>query len=31
MKYEEHGYQRYARQFIYDHDSAGLFLDMGLG
>lgn len=31
MKYEEHPYQRYAREFICMHDGAGLFLDMGLG
>lgn len=31
MKYSEHPYQRYAREFIYEHDAAGLFLDMGLG
>lgn len=31
MKYQEHQYQKYAREFIYDHDAAGLFLDMGLG
>lgn len=31
MKYQEHDYQRYAREFIYNHDAAGLFLDMGLG
>lgn len=30
MKYKEHPYQRYAREFIYTHDAAGLFLDMGL-
>ena len=30
MKYEEHPYQKYAREFIYTHDAAGLFLDMGL-
>ena len=31
MKYEEHAYQKYAREFIHTHDAAGLFLDMGLG
>lgn len=31
MKYEEHVYQKYAREFIHTHDAAGLFLDMGLG
>ena len=30
MKYEEHPYQKYAREFIHTHDAAGLFLDMGL-
>lgn len=30
MKYQEHPYQKYAREFIYTHDAAGLFLDMGL-
>ena len=29
--YKPHGYQRYAEEFIIDHDEAGLFLDMGLG
>lgn len=31
MQYKEHPYQKYAREFIYTHDAAGLFLDMGLG
>lgn len=31
MKYNEHPYQKYAREFIIDHDACGLFLDMGLG
>lgn len=30
MKYEEHPYQKYAREFIIEHDACGLFLDMGL-
>lgn len=30
MRYTEHPYQKYAREFIYTHDAAGLFLDMGL-
>lgn len=30
MKYKEHPYQKFAREFIYTHDAAGLFLDMGL-
>lgn len=30
MQYTEHPYQKFAREFIYEHDSAGLFLDMGL-
>lgn len=29
--YEPYDYQEYARQFIIDHDEAGLFLDMSLG
>ena len=31
MKYNEHPYQKYAREFIIEHDACGLFLDMGLG
>lgn len=31
MRYHEHDYQKFAREFIYTHDAAGLFLDMGLG
>lgn len=31
MKYEPYQYQAYAERFILDHDTAGLFLDMGLG
>ena len=30
MIYKEHDYQRFSREFILDHDEAGLFLDMGL-
>lgn len=30
MQFKEHPYQKYAREFIYTHDAAGLFLDMGL-
>jgi hypothetical protein len=30
MKFNEHPYQRYAREFVVEHDEAGLFLDMGL-
>ncbi len=31
MKYKAHDYQKYATQFLIDHDAAGLFLDMGCG
>ena len=30
MKFNEHPYQKYAREFVMEHDEAGLFLDMGL-
>ena len=30
MKFNEHPYQKYAREFVVEHDEAGLFLDMGL-
>ena len=30
MIYKEHPYQKYAREFLLDHEEAGLFLDMGL-
>ena len=30
MKFNEHPYQKYAREFVIDHDEVGLFLDMGL-
>lgn len=31
MKYEPFQYQRYAEEFILEHEAVGLFLDMGLG
>ncbi len=31
MKYNPHGYQRYAKKFIENHESAAVLLDMGLG
>ena len=31
MKYNPHGYQRYAADFIINHPIAALLLDMGLG
>ena len=31
MKFVPYGYQQRAIDFILDHESAGLFLDMGLG
>lgn len=31
MKYEPHGYQRYAERRILDQEAVGLFLDMGMG
>ena len=31
MKYDPHGYQRYAKDFIERHESAAVLLDMGLG
>ena len=31
MKYEPYFYQQYAENFILEHPSAGLFLDMGMG
>ena len=31
MKFNEHDYQRFAREFVLDHNEAGLFLDMGMG
>ena len=31
MKYVPHDYQRYATDFIVAHDTAAIFLDMGLG
>ena len=31
MQYKAHNYQRYATQFMIDHPSCGLLLDMGLG
>lgn len=31
MKYKAHDYQKYATQFLIDHNAAGLFLDMGCG
>lgn len=31
MKFIPHDYQKYAIQFIKEHDEALLFLDMGLG
>ncbi len=31
MKYQPHDYQKYATQFIIDHPTAVVFLDMGLG
>lgn len=31
MQYKAHNYQRYATQFVIDHPSCGLLLDMGLG
>lgn len=31
MKYVPHEYQKYAENFIIEHSSCGLFLDMGLG
>lgn len=31
MRYEPHGYQEWAKDFIMEHPAAGLFLDMGLG
>lgn len=31
MIYKEHDYQRFSREFILDHDEAGLFLGMGMG
>lgn len=30
MKYKPYPYQKYAENFILDHEEAGLFLDMGL-
>ena len=30
MKYTPRPYQKYAEDFIIDHEEAGLFLDMGL-
>lgn len=29
--YKPHNYQKYAEEFLIDHDEAGLFMDMGLG
>lgn len=29
--YKPHNYQKYAEEFLLDHDEAGLFMDMGLG
>lgn len=31
MKYEPFTYQLFTKQFILDHDAAGVFLDMGMG
>ena len=31
MKYQPHNYQKYATQFIIDHPTAAVFLQMGLG
>ena len=31
MKYQPHDYQKYATQFIIDHPTAAVFLQMGLG
>ena len=31
MIYNPHPYQKFAEEFILDHDGAGVFLDMGLG
>lgn len=31
MKYCPYNYQKYAEEFLMDHEEAGLFLDMGLG
>lgn len=31
MIFKPHDYQKYAIQFILDHEEAGLLLDMGLG
>ena len=31
MKYKPYNYQKYAEEFLLDHEEAGLFLDMGLG
>ena len=31
MDYRPYGYQKYAEEFLLDHEEAGLFLDMGLG
>ncbi len=31
MKFIPHDYQKYAIEFIEEHDNALLFLDMGLG
>lgn len=31
MEYKAHDYQKYATQFLIDHNAAGLFLDMGCG
>ena len=30
MIYNPYSYQRYAEEFLLDHEEAGLFLDMGL-
>ena len=31
MKYTPHNYQKYAAEFIENHKTAAIFLDMGLG